>query len=92
LCLLFSVFHTGQRLSEDIADVVVDDDTPVLFLMPSAKGRGQCSLALITYLCRVQNQFMEEYCRITKQGFVLFVVVAISFFFNARRCILWSFF
>jgi hypothetical protein len=60
------IIGTNEQLSE-LLELTVDPDTAVSVLMPSSKGLGQCSLALISYLCQVQNQFMEEYSYVTKQ-------------------------
>jgi len=72
-------FHTGQRLTEDLLQMKMGDNMPVSVLMPSRKGLGQCSLALIAYLCQVQNNFMENYSRIRKQTLV---PVPITYYVN----------
>ncbi len=74
ICKLFTAFRSGKRLTEELAveeltGLTINDNTPVIVLIPSVKGRGQCSLALISYLCQVQNNFMEEFSRIIGQKY-----------------------
>jgi hypothetical protein len=58
----------GKRLTQEQCDPVTDQTT-LDMLLPSKRGQGLCPIALVTYLCQIQNKFMEEYSRITNQRF-----------------------
>jgi hypothetical protein len=45
--------------------------SPVAVLMPSARGPGLCAYMLLQFLLGRHNQFLEDYCKLTKQRSVL---------------------
>ena len=48
----------------------VDGNTPVAMLLPSRSGLGMCSIALVSFLCAIQNNFMEACSKIKNQTLV----------------------
>lgn len=70
------VFARGLRLSEEQCGQSVDQDTKVITFVASGRGDGLRSLAVVSYLCDVQNQFMEEYSRLTGQSLEISVDVS----------------
>lgn len=67
LWMLFSaaVFARGLRLSEEQCNQTFNRDTSVISFVASGRGDGLRSLAVVSYLCDIQNQFMEDYSRLT---------------------------
>jgi len=63
MCLAFS----GQQLPAEFTPEQIDVETRLAVLLPSLRGWGLCSVALVYYLCQLQNNFMEGYSERTKQ-------------------------
>ena len=55
------------RVPEEMCEETVSDETSLVMLLPSTKGLGVCSVALLQYLAVIQNNFMEEYSRVAQQ-------------------------
>jgi len=51
----------------EFCEETVTTDTRLAMLLPTVKGLGVCSFALLQYLATMQNNFMEEYSRLTSQ-------------------------
>ena len=69
LCLLVCRTEAGGVVvSENLCNMVVTDSTPVSILLPSTKGLGLCSFAMLDFLFRkVQNGFLDNFFRETKR-------------------------
>lgn len=69
-----TAFAGGLRLSDEQRNQSVDQDTKIISFVPSGRGDGLRSLAVVSYLCDVQNQFMEEYSRLTGQRYLTIAI------------------
>ena len=57
----------GVQVPREFCEETVTTDTSLAMLLPAVKGLGVCSFALLQYLATMQNNFMEEYSRLTGQ-------------------------
>lgn len=55
------------RVPEELCEEAVSEETSLAMLLPSVKGIGVCSFALLRYLAVIQNNFVEKYSELTKQ-------------------------
>ncbi|KAK2177038.1 hypothetical protein NP493_621g02052 [Ridgeia piscesae] len=58
----------GVQVPREFCEETVTTDTRLAMLLPTVKGLGVCSFALLQYLATMQNNFMEEYSRLTSQS------------------------
>ncbi|KAK2149470.1 hypothetical protein NP493_2985g00001, partial [Ridgeia piscesae] len=56
------------RVPEEMCEETISNETSLAMLLPSMKGLGVCSVALLQYLAVIQNNFMEEYSRVAQQS------------------------
>ena len=54
----------GKSLPINLCEMEINKDSKLAMLLPTWKGQGLCSLAMVHYLCAVQNKFLEEYAEI----------------------------
>ncbi|XP_064641333.1 E3 ubiquitin-protein ligase rnf213-alpha-like isoform X2 [Lineus longissimus] len=54
---------SGYTLPEEMCNMTVNPNTPIAMLIPSSRGLGLCSMMLVEYLTRRQNDFIMAYCR-----------------------------
>ncbi|XP_064641334.1 E3 ubiquitin-protein ligase rnf213-alpha-like isoform X1 [Lineus longissimus] len=54
---------SGYTLPEEMCKMTVIPNTPIAMLIPSSRGLGLCSMMLVEYLTRRQNDFIMAYCR-----------------------------
>jgi len=64
---MYCINCADKSIPEDYRMLTVDVSTPVAMFMPSHFGLGLCAVALVSFLCRIQNDFMEQYSILTKQ-------------------------
>ncbi|CAD5126001.1 DgyrCDS14181 [Dimorphilus gyrociliatus] len=50
----------GKHLPEEILSMAIDEKTPLEYLLPSTKGNGLASFALINYLVNLQNNLVTK--------------------------------
>ncbi|VDI52044.1 Hypothetical predicted protein [Mytilus galloprovincialis] len=65
----FVVNKRIMQLKSGLAETVIDDDTPVSFLLPSHTDQGFLSYILLYFLLQRQNLFLEKYRQSKSIGF-----------------------
>lgn len=50
-------------LSKENCRRIIDESTPIAYVLPSERDTGLCSYALIFLLLEKQNLFLEKYCK-----------------------------
>lgn len=65
MCIV--AFGGDIRVPDKLCKDTVSEETTLAMLLPSVKGLGICSFALLRYMALIQNNFMEEYSKLTKQ-------------------------
>ena len=65
--LMFLCFVSAGRLKipSDYCNIRFDLTSPVAMVLPTTCGLGICSIALVSYLCSLHNEFLSSYCNIT---------------------------
>ncbi|KAI0227840.1 hypothetical protein LSAT2_021675 [Lamellibrachia satsuma] len=58
----------GIQVPKEFCEETVSREMSLAMLLPAVKGLGVCSFALLQYLVTMQNNFMEEYSRLSKQS------------------------
>ncbi|XP_053396339.1 E3 ubiquitin-protein ligase rnf213-alpha-like isoform X2 [Mercenaria mercenaria] len=53
----------GTKVSKEYCNRSVNDKTPVSVLLPTTKEAGLCSYALLDFLMRKQNDFLDQYLK-----------------------------
>lgn len=60
-----SVFRTDKdsrtAIPEEISNMVITDETQLIYLLPTMDGKGICTFALLDYLVHCQNKLIETY-------------------------------
>ena len=65
---MFTIVAFGDtRVPEELCEEAVGEEMSLAMLLPSVKGIGVCSFALLRYLAMTQNNFVEKYSKLTKQ-------------------------
>jgi hypothetical protein len=64
---LFLSGASGYTLPEDMCKLSIIPNTPIAMLIPSFWDMGLCSVMLVEYLTRKQNEFIMAYCRYRKK-------------------------
>ena len=59
----FTAF-VGQSLPAKCCELEINMNTPLVMLLPSWRGQGLCSMAMVYFLCAVQNHFLDGYAEI----------------------------
>ncbi|XP_070580814.1 E3 ubiquitin-protein ligase rnf213-alpha-like isoform X2 [Ptychodera flava] len=59
--------YGGLFVPKDLSDQVIDGDSSLAMILPTRKGDGVCSTALVDFLIITQNQFMDKYKAITNR-------------------------
>jgi len=70
ICLHLLVAFGGQKLPAEYAQRPIDEDSCLAVLLPSLRDYGLCSIALLFFLHKKQNDFLEEYSKLKKQTLV----------------------
>ena len=53
------------KIPSDYCDIRFDVTSPVAMVLPTTCGLGICSIALVSYLCSLHNDFLSSYYNIT---------------------------
>ena len=67
MCLLVTEPFGDVLVPHEFFEETVTTDTSLAMLLPAVKGLGVCSFVLLQYLATMQNDFMEDYSRLTGQ-------------------------
>ena len=74
ICVLTVFDQNGRTLPANYAQQTMNKSSPLAHLLPSMRGYGVCSIALICFLCKKQNDFLEQYLQIKQQKCVSYIV------------------
>jgi hypothetical protein len=61
----------GSTVPAEYCEHSVDDNCNLAMLLPTLRGQGLCATALVHHMVQIHNDFIENYCRITKQEYVV---------------------
>ena len=64
--LLIAVCPTeygGKTVPKEMCSMPMSDKTPLTMLLPAEKEAGLCSYALLDFLLRSQNAFLDKYIK-----------------------------
>ena len=57
----------GVRVAKDLCRTPITDKTPISVLLPTMKESGLCTFALLDFLLRKQNDFLDKYMKETRR-------------------------
>ena len=57
----------GVTVPKDLCRAPITDKTPISVLLPTMKESGLCTFALLDFLLRRQNDFLDRYMKETKR-------------------------
>jgi hypothetical protein len=59
--------QNGRTLPANYTQQTMNKSSRLAQLLPSMRGYGVCSIALVCFLCKKQNDFLEQYSQIQQQ-------------------------